>query len=316
MLADSLYISHQPRCAIGSLLRDGSGELSFNHNLYADNYNGSPRLGDNLSLDFVNNVIYDWGTNAGFSANDSANNPGGFTNYLNYICNYLIASSNAVMNNIAFFGGSTNTWIFQTNNFIDSNTNGILDGANTKWNMFTNQFTEVGHTFPLIPVPTDEAYLAYEKVLDFAGVDLSQRDSVDAEHRRQCPHPDRQLYLHSAAGGHGCLVARRGQCLGQCRQPTMGLGWAPPVTPMAKWAQAFNFNGPPGASHIEVPDAPDLDFTNTMTVEAWVNVRTYAGPAKRLRNRLQTRRGQPSSTGASLHFLHRCVFYARNLPTS
>ncbi len=47
-----------------------AGTLSVNHNLYADNYNGSPRLGDNVSLDFVNNVVYDWGTNAGFSAND------------------------------------------------------------------------------------------------------------------------------------------------------------------------------------------------------------------------------------------------------
>ena len=59
----------------GSRLRYGSGALSFNHNLYADNNNASPRLGDNLSLDFVNNVIYDWGTNAGFSTNDIADDP-------------------------------------------------------------------------------------------------------------------------------------------------------------------------------------------------------------------------------------------------
>ncbi|HWY32950.1 MAG TPA: hypothetical protein VNX46_19445, partial [Candidatus Acidoferrum sp.] len=179
IMAQSLYTPTNPT-AMGSLLRYGSGNLSFNHNLYADNYNGSPRLGDNLSLDFVNNVVYDWGTNAGYSANDSIDNPGGFTNYLNYDCNYLMASSDAVMNKIAFYGGSTNTWIFQTNNLIDSNTNGILDGANTKWNMFTNQFSAAGHAFPIIPVPTDEAFLAYEKVLDFGGVDLAQRDSVDA----------------------------------------------------------------------------------------------------------------------------------------
>ncbi len=178
MLAQSLLNPTNPT-AMASLLQGGSGYLSFNHNLYADNYSGSPLFGDNLSLDFVNNVVYDWGTNAGFSPN-AASIAGPFTNYLNYDCNYLIASSNAVMNTIAFYGGSTNTWIFQTNNLIDSNTNGILDGANTKWNMFTNQFTMVGHTFPLIPVPTDEAYLAYEKVLDFAGVNLALRDSVDA----------------------------------------------------------------------------------------------------------------------------------------
>ncbi len=176
ILSDSLYVTNNP-APMGSLLRFGNGALSFNHDLYADNYTGNPRLGDNLSLDYVNNVVYDWGTNAGFSTNDSA--LGGFTNNLNYDCNYIIAGSNSLPNNIAFFGGTPNTWIYQTNNVIDSNTNGILDGADTQWAMFTNQFTKVGQPFPLIPVPTDEAYLAYEKDLDFAGVDLDKRDPAD-----------------------------------------------------------------------------------------------------------------------------------------
>ena len=41
--------------------------MSFHHNLYADNYSGSPRLGDNLTLDFVNNVIYNWGVRSGLT---------------------------------------------------------------------------------------------------------------------------------------------------------------------------------------------------------------------------------------------------------
>jgi subtilisin-like proprotein convertase family protein len=179
VLADSLYAATNFP-GYGSRLRYGSGALSFNHNLYADNNNASPRLGDNLSLDFVNNVIYDWGTNAGFSTNDIADDPSGFTNELNYVCNYLIAGTNSSMKNIAFWGGSTNTWIFQTNNFMDSDTNGILDGANTGWNMFTNLFAKFSQPFPLIPVPTDEAFLAYEKVLDFAGPDMDKRDSADS----------------------------------------------------------------------------------------------------------------------------------------
>ncbi len=178
ILADNIYQAAVPG-GYGSLLRYGAGDLSFNHDLYADNYNGNPRLGDNLSLDFVNNVLYNWGVNSGFSTNDVADNPGGFTNYLNYTCNYLIAGTNTLTNNIAFNGGTTNTWIFQTNNFIDGNTNALLDGANTGWTMFTNQFTESGQPFPLISVPTDEAYLAYEKVLDFAGVSMDKRDPVD-----------------------------------------------------------------------------------------------------------------------------------------
>jgi subtilisin-like proprotein convertase family protein len=187
IMADSLYDTNNPH-GFGSLLRYGSGALSFHHNLYADNYNGSPRLGDNISLDFVNNVIYNWGIQSGFSStnDDLLVNPNGFTNQLNYVCNYLIAgadtaafATNFAITNIAFVGGTTNTWIFQTNNFIDSNTNRILDGGNTQWAMFTNKYTPFGRSFPLIPVPTDEAFLAYEKVLDFAGPAMGQRDPVD-----------------------------------------------------------------------------------------------------------------------------------------
>ena len=70
-------------------------------------------------------------------------------------------------------------WFYQTNNFIDSDTNRLLNGAPTGWGMFTNQYTPFSHGFPTPPVPVDEAFVAYEKVLDFAGVSLSQRDSVD-----------------------------------------------------------------------------------------------------------------------------------------
>jgi len=37
---------------------------------------------------------------------------------------------------------------------------------------------------------------------------------------------------------------------------------------------AFNFNG---ASYVQVPETNYLDFTNTMTVEAWVKLKTYSG---------------------------------------
>ena len=178
VMADSLYNTNSPR-GYGSRLRYGNGALTFHHNLYADNYNASPRLGDNLKLDFVNNVIYNWGIFAGFSTNDIADNPPGFTNELNYVCNYLIAGSNSVMTNIAFWSGTTNTWIFQTNNFIDSNTNGILDGADTGWFMFTNHYTTFEVPFPPLAVSIDEAFLAYERVLDFAGAAMDKRDAAD-----------------------------------------------------------------------------------------------------------------------------------------
>ena len=195
ILADSLYDTNNPQ-ATGSLLREGGGALSFHHNLYADNYSGSPRLGDNLTLDFVNNVIYNWGLRSGLTGgtNDIFDySTNGCTNQLNYVCNYLIAgpdtanfaTNNYSITNIAFFGGGTNAlaanWIFQTNNLVDSDTNNVLNGADTGWGMFTNQYTRLSRAFPTPPVPVDEAFIAYERVLDFAGVNLTQRDPVDTK---------------------------------------------------------------------------------------------------------------------------------------
>ena len=186
ILADSLYDTNTLVSA-GSYVRYGGGTVSFHHNLYANNYSGNPLLGDNISLDFVNNVIYNWGLFSGLSiSNDAAAD---FTNQLNYVCNYLIAgadtaffATNYAITNIAFYGGTSNTWIFQTNNLIDFNNNGSLDGAYTGWGMFTNQYTKMGREFRLPPVSQDEAFRAYERVLDFAGTSLEQRDDVD---RRQ-----------------------------------------------------------------------------------------------------------------------------------
>ncbi len=103
-------------------------------------------------------------------------------------------------------------WIFQTNNFIDSDTNGILNGADTQWRMFTNHYTEFGQPFPLIPVPTDEAYLAYEKVLDFAGVNMGQRDSVDADIVCKVRNQTGRLISTPPSSDLVSLVERRRKC--------------------------------------------------------------------------------------------------------
>ena len=39
--------------------------------------------------------------------------------------------------------------------------------------------------------------------------------------------------------------------------------------------QAFDFDG--ATSYVQVPDSPSLHFTNVMTVEAWVNLRSFNG---------------------------------------
>lgn len=186
MISESLKNSQHDKGAhgYGSLLRYGYGQLTFHHNLYEHHDSRNPRLGDNLKLDFINNVLYNWGGRAGYSGNntitsDLADNPEGFTNYLNYINNYLVAGPSSTSPNTAFASGSDKTFIFQSGNFIDSNKNNLLDGTDTGWAMFDGYpYTAIANPYPLPPVATNAAAVAYQRVLAFVGASQF-RDEVD-----------------------------------------------------------------------------------------------------------------------------------------
>ena len=159
----------------GSLIRYGSGVVTYHHNLYAHHDSRNPRLGDNVGLDFVNNVVYNWGGEAGYSGADSEGSP-----RLNYVGNYLVAGpSTPASKRRAFSGGGVNTQIYQSNNFLDGDLDGARDGADNGWAMFTGTYTRrepARFAFP--QVDTQDAQTAYERVLDTAGHSL-RRDSAD-----------------------------------------------------------------------------------------------------------------------------------------
>ncbi|HEY0461226.1 MAG TPA: pectinesterase family protein [Pyrinomonadaceae bacterium] len=190
-ITESLNFSCHPegRHGYGSLIRYGDGRISYHHNLYAHHFNRNPRVGDDITLDFVNNVIYDWGTDASYSGAIDE----GITK-VNYVGNYLVAGPNtgATKRTRAFNGGSPNTWIYQNGNFIDSNLNGVHDGTNTGWAMFVNSYTqqaapldlsagesnEKAPTESLIDINIGSAETAYSMVLLTAG-SSHKRDAVD-----------------------------------------------------------------------------------------------------------------------------------------
>jgi hypothetical protein len=297
VMANSLYGTNftATNPPTGALLRQGSGAVTFHHNLFADNYTGSPRLGDNLTLDFVNNVIYNWGLFSGLSdgtSDQSDFSPNGATNELNYACNYLIAgpdtaayATNYAITNIAFFGGTTNskfaTWIFQTNNFMDSDNNGVLNGSDTGWAMFTNDYTPFSHPFATLPVSVDEAYQAYEKVLDFAGVNMALRDSVDTNIvtgvRNQAgtfisASPLSSMVgwwkgesnaLDSAGANNGTMMNNAGFAPGK-----VGTAFNIPPFSSASIAYSRPSNGP----FVQVPYTNWWAFgSNNFTIELWAN---------------------------------------------
>lgn len=172
----------------GSLLRYGDGGLSFHHNLYAHNWSRNPRLGDNLSLDFVNNVIYNWQDQAGYDENDTTDNGGPYQHFLNYVGNYLIAGLNTPPGSkqrTAFNGkGPDPTYcqIYQSGNLIDTNADHVLDGVDRGWAAFINKFTTntTPFTIPQVTqVTTDGATTAYVRVVSAVGASAT-RDAVDS----------------------------------------------------------------------------------------------------------------------------------------
>ena len=139
----------------GSLIRYGNGIITYHHNLYAHHDSRNPRLGDNIGLDFVNNLVYDWGSEAGYSGEVAEGTP-----RLNYVGNYLTAgpSTPPSKRNRAFNGGSPGTLIYQSSNSIDSNLNGAHDGSDTQWTMFIGSYTrQQPGRFVFPQVQTDDA---------------------------------------------------------------------------------------------------------------------------------------------------------------
>ncbi|HEX6185971.1 MAG TPA: hypothetical protein VFZ44_18930, partial [Pyrinomonadaceae bacterium] len=159
----------------GSLIRFGSGIVTYHHNLYAHHDSRNPRVGDNIGFDFVNNVIYNWGGEAGYSGGAEEG-----TTRINYVGNYLVAGPQTAASKLrAFSGGSTSTQIYQSNNAIDGDKDGVRDGVNNDWAMFINAYTKREPArFEFPQVTTHDAPTAYELVLKTAGSSL-RRDAVD-----------------------------------------------------------------------------------------------------------------------------------------
>lgn len=186
LISESLKNSQHDKGAhgYGALLRYGFGRLTYHHNLFQHHDSRNPRLGDNLKFDFVNNVVYNWGGRAGYSGNntvasDLADNPDGFTNYLNCVNNYYVAGPSSTSPNTAFGSGSDKTFIFQTGNFIDSDKDALLDGANTGAAMFAGYpYTSSASAYPLPAITTNSAPEAFQRVVAFAGAS-AVRDEVD-----------------------------------------------------------------------------------------------------------------------------------------
>jgi pectate lyase len=177
------------RHGFGSLIRGTRGaKYSFLHNLYAHNLGRNPRPGnydsnphdkdpEGLLLDFRNNVLYNWGgENAGYN-NDSRS-----VTRLNYVGNYLIPGADSKPTGIAYSTGSPyNRAYFSANYYNEELPDDPwkLVSYRKSWSHEEIRNYKREEPFETGPVITEDALMAFERVLSTGGAILPKRDPVD-----------------------------------------------------------------------------------------------------------------------------------------
>jgi hypothetical protein len=184
IISESLHdsIHHKGPHGYGSLIRGGWGNgYSFHHNLYAHHYARLPRPGnyndrskdpDGFTLDFRNNVIYNWaGRAAGYNA-DGSNNTNSITK-MNFVGNYYQTGINS-KGSLAFSESTKSAKAYFSDNCMNG---GYPDDP---WSLvaFSNfsradlDAYKQSSPIPAPPVQTEDAITAYEWVLAEAGATL------------------------------------------------------------------------------------------------------------------------------------------------
>ncbi|MGD9722514.1 MAG: polysaccharide lyase family 1 protein [Pirellulales bacterium] len=169
--------------SMGSLIKptDGNGIVTFHHNLWSNNGNRNPAIGnysddDTLKVDLRNNVLFNNRAN-GYSSGESERID------LNYVGNYVIAGPDTSLSNsfVAFrAAAANNVRIYSADNKIDGNRNGVLDDMAASVLYIQGDYTKSNAPFSMAPVTTQSPDAAYAGVLAGAGAFPWNRDSVDA----------------------------------------------------------------------------------------------------------------------------------------
>jgi autotransporter-associated beta strand protein len=149
-------------------LMETSGGVSIVRCLYIDNTTRNPKVkGVN---EFVNNVVYNWGTGGGYILGDSAGQ-----SFVNVIENYYINGPSTGIQ--PFTRGNLNFHIYAQNNYHDDNLNGRLDGSIVPQSGYTT-VDWITTPFPYPTLNAMPAPEAYDYVIANAGASRV-RDRVD-----------------------------------------------------------------------------------------------------------------------------------------
>ena len=172
----------------GSLIGSSKGgRISFHHNIYANNRSRNPRPtaypdSPGPTIDFRNNLIYNWSGVAGYTGSGNANEIEPVS--MNYVGNYLKPGPSAPERDdlrkaafIIYQGAAIELYV------ADNHMAGFPAANIDNWQMIDtsrhNVAVRLAHPIAMPRIGTDTAAAAYEKVLAKAGACLPARDAVD-----------------------------------------------------------------------------------------------------------------------------------------
>ena len=217
--------SRVPGCGSrGLLIGNGANNISVHHNLFAHNYQRHPESLFGCDLDFVNNVVYDYGGGQSPSIVSGRLRP----SHVNFVGNYYRQGPQGPPQrdaDIRLIASTNKNTVFAANNIADRLGVNVAD-KRLLW-QDSGGFTVVlsPHRFPA--VPATDAARARTEVLQNAGAFLPVQDGVD-----------RRIVLDVIKGGGG-LVG----------YPEEVGGWVP-MKPGAP---------PLDSDHDGIPDAWELE---------------------------------------------------------
>jgi len=189
IISESLYNSYHSKGAHGYGGIWGGMGATFHHNLLAHHSSRNPRFNgsryhrqpDKEIVDFVNNVIYNWGGNSAYGGEEGNQNV-----RLNYYKPGPATNSGVrkrIVNPTTDSGTNTSYGKFYVaDNYVDEAPDATADNWGIGVQGISNtikQQIKVDQPFPIADVTTHSPQEAYELVLKYAGACYPKRDSVD-----------------------------------------------------------------------------------------------------------------------------------------
>jgi hypothetical protein len=156
-------------------LVDTVERVTLSHNLWLHNQSRNPKVKG--TIQYINNIVYDWGITGLAGGHSSADHS------VDVINNYFIKGPES--NNNAAAGFTATDHVYSSGNFVDLDRDGTLTGTPLQNPAYTDKDgspTFVDHPWanPPIPVTTLSAFEAYKQAVSPHGAGCSlQRDATD-----------------------------------------------------------------------------------------------------------------------------------------